>query len=527
LTLRLANFKGVRDETRIELRPITLLFGPNSAGKSTLLQALLYLHEILERHNTDPGSTQLGGDAVDLGGFKQLVHARDIDREVTLALNLGGAGFDLDSLSVRGAVADVLDECPDGIGVTLKIGWSHRLERPIVRSFDTEYGGDRVAVITSTADGTRAEIDVNASHYLFARGFSELVEAPFDQAELLDLIPRSLGVDLGLRGALPSLQHGFEVDAYQFERMEQAGYGLFPRLLNGLVCEIASRVRDFLRELIYIGPLRTLPPRNYTPPRVPDRGRWATGLAAWDLLHYRSDDEVGRVGAVLRDTLQTGYGLVPVRSVDRSQVEALLDGADDGTPLLTRAAMADLVSERRVMLKQVGQAGITVAPSDIGVGVSQVLPVAAATVLDLCPERWEGQPLVVVEQPERHVHPAIQVELGDMFIRAARTDHRRAAPTDDDFDMDDWTASRRSRRTFLLETHSEHLMLRLLRRIEETTAGTLAKDELALKSEDVAVYHVQQVDGCTEVRELRIDESGEFLDPWPRGFFEERRKELF
>jgi hypothetical protein len=75
--LTLENFKGIREPVRIELAPLTLLFGPNNAGKSTIFQALMYAREVLERNNCDAGRTELGGDIVDLGGFKNLVHAHD------------------------------------------------------------------------------------------------------------------------------------------------------------------------------------------------------------------------------------------------------------------------------------------------------------------------------------------------------------------------------------------------------------------------------------------------------------------
>jgi len=80
--IEITNFKGISDCQIIELRPITLLFGPNSAGKSTILQALHYLREILERGNTNPDT--LAGGAMDLGGFETLVHNHDLDRTITL-----------------------------------------------------------------------------------------------------------------------------------------------------------------------------------------------------------------------------------------------------------------------------------------------------------------------------------------------------------------------------------------------------------------------------------------------------------
>src|SRR5207249_2391943 len=97
--IELTNFKGVGALVRIELRPITLLFGANSAGKSTVLQALLYGREILERRNTDPDRTQQGGPYVDLGGFRNLVHNHDLGLPVTLRCELDLSSVDLSDYS--------------------------------------------------------------------------------------------------------------------------------------------------------------------------------------------------------------------------------------------------------------------------------------------------------------------------------------------------------------------------------------------------------------------------------------------
>ena len=79
--ITIENFKGIKDKVEIDLKPITLLFGPNSAGKSSVVQAIHYIKEILERNNRDPGRTDLGGDAIDLGGFANLVHREEGDDE--------------------------------------------------------------------------------------------------------------------------------------------------------------------------------------------------------------------------------------------------------------------------------------------------------------------------------------------------------------------------------------------------------------------------------------------------------------
>jgi AAA15 family ATPase/GTPase len=68
--LELENFRGVGSRIELNLRPVTLLFGPNSAGKSTVLHALHLLHGLLEHGSPDVEESRIGGVGVDLGGFQ-------------------------------------------------------------------------------------------------------------------------------------------------------------------------------------------------------------------------------------------------------------------------------------------------------------------------------------------------------------------------------------------------------------------------------------------------------------------------
>ena len=86
--IEIENFKGIGRPMRVEFRPITLLFGNNSAGKSTVLHALCYAHEILSHRDVDVHKTDIGGDRIDLGGFRNLVHAHDPARPVRLRFEL-------------------------------------------------------------------------------------------------------------------------------------------------------------------------------------------------------------------------------------------------------------------------------------------------------------------------------------------------------------------------------------------------------------------------------------------------------
>lgn len=148
--------------------------------------------------------------------------------------------------------------------------------------------------------------------------------------------------------------------------------------------------------------------------------------------------------------------------------------------------------------------GIEVAPSDVGVGISQMIPVIVACLRD-----QDG--ILAIEQPELHIHPAIQVGVGDLFIHAV-------VPGEQSFGAG---------KTLLVETHSEHIMLRLLRRVRETTEGDLPPGAMALKPSDLSVIYVENTPNEVRFRQLRVDGGGDFADRWPNGFFAERAEELF
>jgi len=140
-----------------------------------------------------------------------------------------------------------------------------------------------------------------------------------------------------------------------------------------------------------------------------------------------------------------------------------------------------------------------VSHRDIGTGISQVLPVLVAAYAS-------AEKILAIEQPEIHLHPALQAELGDMFIESALGGRGN---------------------TFILETHSEHLILRILRRIRETTDGELPPGITPIRPEDVAVLYVLPDKDGAKVVEIPIRPDGEFAERWPQGFFVERAKELF
>ena len=169
--VEIENFKGIGRRVRIDLRPITLLFGPDSAGKSTVLHALCYAHEILSRGNLDARETLLGGDQIDLGGFHRFAHAYLLEREVRLRfeLNLRGQSIPYltdsdEALTLRSDL--VKRETLSGLQtgwLELTVAWSAEGKRPIVRDCEVGADGQVVGRVFQMA-GARADLRVNSRH---------------------------------------------------------------------------------------------------------------------------------------------------------------------------------------------------------------------------------------------------------------------------------------------------------------------------------------------------------------------------
>lgn len=133
---------------------------------------------------------------------------------------------------------------------------------------------------------------------------------------------------------------------------------------------------------------------------------------------------------------------------------------------------------------------------DVGSGLSYIMPILTSL--------WASK-LSIIEQPELHLHPKAQCELGDVFISA----YSQGAVS-------------------IIESHSEHILLRVLRRIRETSKNYLLPKNLKISKDDISIYYFEPVsEGHTVVKSIRVDRHGELLDLWPGGFFSERDSELF
>ena len=549
---RVGGFKAFRDTQRLPIKPITLVFGPNSGGKSSLIHALLFAHEAIVNEKLDVRQTQLGGDSVDLGGFANYAYGHELAREIEF-------GFRLPKPVLSDGSCPVADS---EFNITSRVACSHV---PHVRTCSIASRHFRMLLTESAGKLSLVEIDGEpiGSYRVYKtremHSDEQEIEAPdfrpgnaqwgggptYDEwtqvreveAVGAGLVPRCLAgrqeegepqlkgswdnhrriavpwlgaeqlpgylsyeewarrnrVDLPRYAQAAEITLDEEAGPSEGDRTDKpteggnAQYAAFiQRLrdshktvpkraipfeaeLNDIVKTVHSRLCGGFGKLKYLGPFRSYPSRRLPLPAANNPNFNATGASAW--YKVQTDDDVRTavnhwLGSGL---LQTPYEIEP------------------GGPETTELRLTDVRRKVRVSHR------------DIGIGVSQVLPV-------LVEAYGSSGATIVIEQPEIHLHPALQAELGDVFIKAALSERQN---------------------TFIIETHSEHLILRLLRRIRETSEGNIASGLTAVTPEHVSVVYVEPTESGSRVLVMNVDEKGRLATPWPGGFFTERADELF
>lgn len=534
-SIRVENFKGIEGPIEIAIKPVTLLFGANSVGKSSILHALHFIRGVLENFDLDPTGSPFAGEAIDLGGFKNLLHMRERGRRMVLSFGLDLSRDDLPEYGQdhQPSISDRL--VSSEIEFAFSIDDQSRV--PLVDYYFVKLNGtDAVVVLPDdvySKDGRRRIAHINLLHPLL-ESMSGVDEDNVQVLCLRDLIfpseatlateildeeeqrgrnrelqekrtaalshPAMYSVQLrGFDEGVPSW--GKAVSVVSDNRGDDVPI-LDPRVLSELVVGSLEMLKELLTDGRAVGPLRMIPPRRSAPSNRVRGENWYSGLAAWQRLNDVSDPAVlDDVNTWLADSdkLDTNYRVVlfKYKEVESAIADSFSKDASERSPDLLVNEILEVENQSRIYLKDM-RGNIRLTPHDVGVGLSQLIPVVVAAV-------DRASSLILIEQPELHVHPRIQVGLGDLFV----------------------TEAKKRDCNFIIETHSEALLLRILKRMRQTANGDLPLVLASTTADDVAIHLVQNTGKGVVVTPIEITDDGEFVRPWPGGFFEETLKETF
>jgi len=440
--LRITNFKTWKDTGIIRLAPLTVVFGANSAGKSSLGHLLLALKQTaLSSDRRRPLHLGDSNSLVDLGTFKDCIYNHDLSQPLgfRLAWRLPRSMEVKDPLNTsRRFRGDELT-----LDVSLK---ADKSEQPEITelTYELKEKGKHVLYVaySQTAPGV---YELNSDAYRFTK-------TP------------------GRQWPIGAPEKFYRVSEQSRARYQNAGF----------LSDFALATEEVLNKFYYLGPLRDYPKRIYqwsgdTPEDVGQKGEYA--IAA--ILSAKAQSRWINRGPKQRmypfDEFIAGW-LKDLGIIHSFIVRQVAEGR----------------KEYEVLVKTHAK-GSEVNITDVGFGVSQVLPpLVEAYYCQIGSVVW-------MEQPEIHLHPLVQSRLADVFISAVKSR--------------EFSIERNVQ--FIVESHSEHFLNRLQRRIAE---GWISPD-------DVAIYFCKRHNGAAELETLKLNLFGE-IENWFENFFGNEMEEL-
>ena len=495
---RLQNFMPFEDTDWIELKPICLLFGRNSSGKSAIIKALRFLRQSLNNQSPDMPFTYYAEHGVDVGDYRTVVHRQQVTRNMAFSfrctiehtleemrkkVNAQRAESELDPIPAR-------DFTP-WVELKLTYGWSDDDTQAQLKEFKIvgPWGLDAGDQKTCTLFGAQqlpSSATFSEDEWWF---WSDLLLGhEVEDGTAWD------GVSIeSIHGFLPA----FVIPPSQLNSNSPSFNDL--QLADALLRELSDDISRFLSTIEYLGPIRPQPERVYAFDPV-------TRLR-WERLGW---------GAFLR-FLQ---GDIDQKKISR--IDSWLQELDLGEHILPdkKNYAGDLAVVAQVKIQNSESPPINLV--DTGYGASQVLPIIVECILA------ERDVLVIIEQPELHLHPRAQAQLADLFIEVAmrvtrlieeRKNQELPRPTKNEQEG--------IRVRFLIETHSEHILLRLRRRIAESRKGIINPAEY-FHNHAFSVYFIDSDEKPQQsiVEPISIDARGTMKTPCNfRGFFADDLRE--
>ena len=429
------NIKGYRDTGWIKIKPITIILGSNNSGKTNFLAPFLLMNQTINsRDRFSP--LILKGDIYDGGNYQEIVKDYETENEIFF-------GYRYHIHETDETLEEVGSYPPGAFEVTFKVD---NKEGDIKLKQKTLYDiyKRRFLSLTLTPSGKYKYTGIGSD------SFNTLEKESITKSEPTNFLfsPNSVLSDLETNSE--------DKENEKIKRKVSRFTKGFSQFLSA-VSYNNSRVRRYLGDLSFIGPIRENPHRIYE-------------------ITNETYNTVGAKGENLPN-------LIKKIGANNAELNEWVKRFGFGDELELKHHYSNTYSMR--FTKRDSEYYTSIA--NAGFGASQVLPLIVQALVS--PPRS----LTIAEQPEIHLNPSIQCVLADLFISMAQ-----------------------KRQTVIVETHSEHLLLRLRRLIAEEK----------ISSDDVAIYFVEKEDNESKIREIKLQENGH-INPidWPKGFMGETLKE--
>jgi len=548
-SIGLQNFQGIREYTKIPLAPLTLVYGQNSAGKSTINDAQQFIYGFFSGKWDSKTTAEYLERWANHNRFTKPLVKGYLGKPDDVVLSVSSITGEQDYFEWEASYHQNQDFVEQGLAHTLfvlgmdvfipfriDIHFTNTVDVWSVRQFSLYLGNDVCLELILDDFHNRDILDeygllkLNKQHLVYSL-LDSVFKDGMDQFSTNYHLQEGNGIDekwflfdeldvnheLGWKKPIGWSEVDCQAERPSTEVLE---FRTFFLSLMQVPTKGISRNFNFNS----IPPLRPIPAKKEAVYRLnlnayKKRSGWASiaeQICLKNIYENNSSDKqvinelafenLDKINRFLSHPmfLNTGYEvtgeclfLAPIQALNQSSKK------DDDV----YEKICELEVEVHLKLRN-KSTGCLIEIEDVGVGISQIVPVLIAITMS---NDLNDSYRAFIQQPELHLHPKLQAQLADAFIECINR-HLQLGGSP----------------SFIVESHSEHLLLRLLRRIRETSKSDIKNKLVGLSAEQLSVLYVDKLeDGSSKIFPLRISHDGEFIDRWPNGFFTERDGDLF
>lgn len=477
-SIEVENFKALNKIENLEIKPITILCGSNSSGKSSVLNSALLLKQSIESA-TNTNILSLNGKYIHLGTFENIIYKKNMDKKIklqyTFAVNKREVRFINQTKSINIRLLqmilpkEIFSRITNGevyFEYKYIIGINNIFEKPDSAVQYVDECSIKVYCDDSSIEPLHINCKVtNVNKKEYEVKYTNVLDDFFEEGNTKSEIIKNVNISFS---KLDIRFYGSSIDKKNIDKI--SNLNLILSVLYGLLCA-------FTESFSYIGPLREEPNRRYVlENEVSEIGIKGENAA---FLYYLKRDEK----AELEYTLDEGKD----RFVKTEKTDTLEQKLKHWLDIMGICNLKPENYNEIIQLMLDSEVSTRVNIADVGFGVSQIFPIVLQGLL-----MHQGETLLL-EQPEIHLHPALQMKMADYFIAMAL-----------------------SGKNLIVETHSDHIINRLVRRIVEDEEYDLRKY--------IQIYFIESSNEGSKIKPIEISDTSGIVN-WPEGFFDQNALE--
>ncbi|MGV0105299.1 DUF3696 domain-containing protein [Nostoc sp. DSM 114160] len=476
-SLSLKNFKGFQYLENLNTKPITVLCGTNSCGKTSILQSILLLKQTLESQN--PNQTLLlNGRLVHLGTFENIIFDKNLDNKIELNFRFKISKDDQqyssgsNRLKMRMFLGEFLSTRETQLA-------SHNINFKVVLKSYKNQSKSKKSLKTVIVDQIYFKLETLMPDKQIIPGAFiklELIDSDLYKIQWENITNRiMLRQDSEKKGEVHvkiKFTNLFSMRIINFDNTEEKVTRIPD--ITFLLYTINNMLQSIFSSYTYIGPLREEPSRRY----IYEDEILEIGIKGENAAYiYSNEQSQDVVNHFFYDIRSNSFQQKPFLKLSVAVQEwlDLMNIKGFKTATLNEIIYLELNSS------SASKTRVNIA--DVGFGVSQIFPI----ILEGLRMPWRST--LLLEQPEIHLHPNLQMQMADYFISLAL-----------------------SGKKVIVETHSDHIINRLVRRIVESETNQF-KDL-------IAIYFISNTENGSIYEEIKIDDERGVVN-WPSGFFDQ------